>query len=204
MNNPRPLRSALLLFLPFSSLLIHPASAQANEAVDAGKVPPAITAIFDKPVYSGSIWGLRVVDLATGEVLIDRKPDYQFFIGSVRKVFTVGELINEIGPAHTFNTPVYREGPISSKGVLQGDLILVASGDLTMGGRTQPNGEIAVTDYDHNEANSLRNAELTKPDPLAGYAEIARQVAAQGIKEIGGDVVVDDRLFKPYFFRDEF
>jgi D-alanyl-D-alanine carboxypeptidase len=110
------------------------ASAQADEAADAGKVPPAITAIFDKPVYSGSIWGLRVVDLATGEVLINRKPAYQFFIGSVRKVFTIGELINQIGPAHTFNTTVYREGTISFKGVLQGDLILVASGDLTMGG----------------------------------------------------------------------
>jgi hypothetical protein len=31
-----------------------------------------------------------------------RTPRYQFFIGSSRKVFTIGELINEIGPAHTF------------------------------------------------------------------------------------------------------
>jgi D-alanyl-D-alanine carboxypeptidase len=160
-NKLRPPRSALLLFPLFSSLLIHSASAQADEAADAGQVPPAIAAIFDKPVYSGSIWGLRVVDLATGEVLINRKPAYQFFIGSVRKVFTIGELINQIGPAHTFDTPVYREGPISSKGVLQGDLILVASGDLTMGGRTNLNGKGAVTDYDHNEANSLGNAQLT-------------------------------------------
>jgi D-alanyl-D-alanine carboxypeptidase len=82
---------------------------------------------------------------------------------------------------------VYRKGPIRFfNGILQGDLILVASGDLTMGGRTKLNGKIAVTDYDHNEANSLGNAQLTKPDPLAGYAEIARQVAARGIKEISG------------------
>ena len=80
----------------------------------------------------------------------------------------------------------------------------VASGDLTMGGRTNPDGTIAVTDYDHNEADSLGNAQLTKPDPLAGYAALARQVAASGIKEVDGDVVIDDRLFKLYLFRNEF
>ncbi|HSC36195.1 MAG TPA: peptidase S13, partial [Thermodesulfobacteriota bacterium] len=34
-------------------------------------VPANIRAIFDKPLYSDSVWGLRVVDLETGEVLID-------------------------------------------------------------------------------------------------------------------------------------
>jgi hypothetical protein len=35
---------------------------------------------------------------------------------------------------------------VSNRGVLQGDLILVASGDLTMGGRTNPDGTVAVSD----------------------------------------------------------
>jgi D-alanyl-D-alanine carboxypeptidase len=112
--------------------------------------------------------------------------------------------MNEIGPAHTFDTPVYRQGSISKNGSLQGDLILVASGDLTMGGRTKPDGTIAVTNFDHNEANPLGNAELTKPDPLAGYANLASQIVAGGIKEITGEVIVDDRLFRPFNFRDEF
>jgi D-alanyl-D-alanine carboxypeptidase/D-alanyl-D-alanine-endopeptidase (penicillin-binding protein 4) len=179
-----------------------PAGAQyiANPA----NVPSDIKAIMDKPAYKNSIWGLRVVDLETGQPLIDLEPGHQFFIGSVRKVFTIGELLNQIGPKHTFDTPIYRRGPISDRGTLRGDLILVASGDLTMGGRTNPDGSIAVTNFDHNEANSLGNAQLTKPDPLAGYAALARQIAASGIKEVAGDVVIDDRLFKPYLFRDEF
>lgn len=167
-------------------------------------VPSDIQAIFDQPFYQGAIWGLRVIDLETGQALIDLQSHYEFFIGSVRKVFTVGELLNEIGPAHTFDTPIYRQGPVSDRGTLRGDLILVASGDLTMGGRTNPDGSIAVTDFDHNEANSLGNAQLTKPDPLAGYTILANQVAAAGIKEIAGDVVIDDRLFKPFNFREEF
>src|SRR5580698_11347817 len=98
-------------------------------------VPSEISAIMNKPAYKNSTWGLRVVDLETGKALIDLEPEHQFFIGSVRKVFTLGELLNQIGPNHTYDTPVYREGPIGARGNLKGNLILVASGDITMGGR---------------------------------------------------------------------
>ena len=174
--------------------------------VNCQDVPAAIQAVFEKPLYKDAVWGLQVIDLDTQEHLIDLEPHRQFFIGSVRKIFSVGELLNEVGPPHRYNTPVYRRGSIDNKGVLHGDLILVASGDLTMNGRTNPDGSIAISDYDHNEANSpvLGNAVLTKPDPLAGYEELALQIARLGIKEITGDVIIDDRLFQPFDFREEF
>ena len=99
---------------------------------------------------------------------------------------------------------MYRTGTIDAGGVLHGNLIVVASGDLTMGGRTNPDGTIAVSDWDHNEADGLGNAILTKPNPLAGYAKLARAVRAAGIKRVSGNVVIDDRLFVPFFFRDQF
>ena len=73
-----------------------------------------------------------------------------------------------------------------------------------MGGRTNPDGTIAVSDWDHNEADGLGNAILTKPNPLAGYAMLARAVRDAGIKRVTGNVVIDDRLFAPFFFRDQF
>lgn len=164
-------------------------------------IPADIRAIFNKPFYNGAIWGLRVVDLETGEVLIDLKPNYPFFIGSVRKVFSVGELLNAIGADTHFVTPIYKQGELNG-GVLDGELILVASGDLTMGGRTKANGQIAISNFDHNEANSLGNAVLTKPNPLKGYKALAEQIAAAGITQVD-DVVIDDRLFQPYPFRNE-
>ncbi len=193
--------SAVVVSTLLSCSAISPASAQ--YIANPGAVPSDIKAIFDKPFYKGAIWGLRVIDLETGRPLINLEPRHRFFIGSVRKVFTVGELLNQIGPSHTFDTPIYRQGSIS-EGTLHGDLILVASGDLTMGGRTNPDGTVAYSDFDHNEANALGNAVLTNPDPLAGYAALARQIAASGIKEITGDVVIDDRLFEPFDFRTEF
>jgi len=167
------------------------------------EIPAEIQAIFDKPFYNGATWGLRVIDQDTDEVLIDLRPDHNFFIASVRKVFTLGELMNEVGPDHTTTTPIHIQGTIGEGGVLDGDLILVATGDLTMGGRTLPNGQIAISNFDHNEANSLGNAVLTTPNPIQGYISLAQQVAAAGITRITGDVVIDDRLFVPYPFREE-
>lgn len=166
-------------------------------------VPADMRAVMNQPKYAGATWGLRVVDANTGQVLLNTRPDKEFFIGSVRKLFTIGELLDQVGPDHTYDTPVYKQGTLAG-GVLNGNLVLVASGDLTMGGRTNPDGSIAVTDEDHNEADSLGNAVLSAPDPLAGYKALARQVAAAGITRVTGDVVVDARLFQPFPFRDQF
>lgn len=171
---------------------------------EQSEVSPEIQAVFSKPLYKDALWGLRVVDAESGEVLLDREPTHNFYIGSVRKVFSVGLLLNEIGADHTYDTPVFRRGEVDGEGVLEGSLVLVASGDLTMGGRTKADGTLDVTSMDHNEANSLGNADLSAPDPLAGYRELARQVAESGITRIKGDVVIDDRLFEPFLFRDEF
>ena len=177
--------------------------AQTNCDANSAHIAADIQKIFDKPVYKSAIWGLRVFDVDSGKVLIDLRPHCMFYIGSVRKIFSVGELLNEIGPGHRYNTPVYRHGELSG-GVLHGDLVLVASGDLTMGGRTNPDGTIAVSNFDHNEADSLGNATLTKPDPLTGYIRLARQVAQSGVREITGNVIIDDRLFRPFNFRGQF
>jgi D-alanyl-D-alanine carboxypeptidase len=165
-------------------------------------IPASIQAIFDKPMYKGAAWGFRVLD--GDKVIIDHNSGRQLYIGSVRKVFTVGQLLNAVGPDHTYDTPVYRTGSVDASGVLHGNLIIVASGDLTMGGRKNPDGTIAVSNWDHNEADSLGNAILTKPNPLAGYAQLAQAVRAAGIKRVAGNVVIDDRLFAPYEFRGEF
>jgi D-alanyl-D-alanine carboxypeptidase len=167
----------------------------------AATVPPDIAAVFDKPLYKDSIWGLRVLD--GKRVLIDFNSNRQFLVASVRKIFAVGELLDTVGARHTYDTPVYRDGVVRA-GVLQGNLIVQASGDLTMGGRTNPNGTIAITNWDHNTANAAGNAILTKPNPLAGYLALARSVKAAGIDRVAGEVVIDDRLFPPLDFHKQF
>jgi D-alanyl-D-alanine carboxypeptidase len=196
----RPVLSTLLAF----TVCCASNSAYAQNADGKANIPAEIQAIFNKPAYQGALWGLRVIDIETGKPLIDLHPNHHFYVASVRKNFTVAQLLDQVGPNHTYDTPIYREGAISKGGVLTGNLVLVASGDITMGGRTNPDGTVAYAKFDHGEANSLKNAVLTKPDVLAGYKALARQVAASGIKEITGEVIIDDRLFHEFEFREQF
>ncbi len=166
-------------------------------------VPDAITQIMQKPAYANAIWAMQVVDLDTGRVIYDLNSGSQVYIASVRKLFSTGNALDVLGARSTHVTPVYKQGNVDANGVLTGNLIMVASGDLTMGGRANPDGTIAISAFDHNEADGLGNAILTAPDPLAGFNALAAQVAAAGIKTVSGDVVIDDRLFDAFPFREE-
>jgi D-alanyl-D-alanine carboxypeptidase/D-alanyl-D-alanine-endopeptidase (penicillin-binding protein 4) len=164
----------------------------------ASGLPADATAAMAKPRYKDASWYLLVSDLATGKPVYQLDPDKLAFTGSVRKLFSVGLALNALGANHRFTTPVYRHGSVDATGTLHGDLILVASGDLTMGGRVLPDGSVAFTNFDHNDANNLGTAILTPQDPLHGLDVLARQVRASGIRSITGNVVIDDRLFVPY------
>jgi D-alanyl-D-alanine carboxypeptidase len=167
-------------------------------------VPADISNVMQKPVYQNAVWSMNVVDLDSGHTIYTLNAATPTLIASVRKLFSVGTALNQLGTDHQFVTPVYKQGAVDASGTLNGNLVLVASGDLTMGGRTNPDGTLAITNYDHNEANALGNAVLSTPDPLAGYNSLASQVAAAGIKKVTGEVVIDDRLFQPFNFRGEF
>jgi D-alanyl-D-alanine carboxypeptidase len=197
-------RQLLTLFV-FVSLISILSMGGCNKNGSNGQaIPDDIKAIFNEPLYDGGFWALRVVDLETGKVIYNQHSDENIFIGSVRKVFTIGELLEEYGQDFMFRTPLHRQGSVDEEGVLEGDLILVAKGDLTMGGRRLPNNTMAITNFDHNDANNLGNAVLSAPNPLQGYKDLAKQIADAGITKIAGDVVIDDRLFQPYLFRNEF
>jgi PBP4 family serine-type D-alanyl-D-alanine carboxypeptidase len=80
-------------------------------------------------------------------------------------------------------------------GVLKGDLVLVAGGDLLLGGRVQTDGTLALPEPDHTY-DMHPDAVPVPGDPLWSIREIAGQVAARGIKRIEGRVLVDASLFR--------
>lgn len=161
-------------------------------------LPDAIVALMNKPRYASATWNLFVTDVETGEAVYTLRPDQLAFTGSVRKLFSVGLALRQLGAGHRFTTPVYRRGEVDRRGVLHGDLVLVAAGDLTFGGRVTAGDGIAFTDFDHNDANNLGTAILTPQDPLRGVNSFAQQIRAAGIRSLAGDVIVDTRLFESF------
>jgi D-alanyl-D-alanine carboxypeptidase/D-alanyl-D-alanine-endopeptidase (penicillin-binding protein 4) len=156
----------------------------------------AIEAIMNKPNYAHAQWALLEVDPESGKVIHSQFPNQFFIPGSDTKLVTISAAWHTLGPDHRFTTPVYSVGTLNGS-TLTGNLALVAQGDLTMGGRTRPDGTVDYTNVDHTSANELPGATLTPEDPLAGIDQIAQQVHDAGITRVDGDVIIDPRLFTP-------
>src|SRR5262249_41284556 len=114
----------------------------------ADKLVHHIDEHFAQPHFKTAQIGYRFVDLKTGEVVIERDSEKLFVPASTTKLFSTAAALDALGADYRFHTPIYRRGRLS-EGRLDGDLILVASGDPTMGGRTTEKGEIAFQDSDH-------------------------------------------------------
>jgi D-alanyl-D-alanine carboxypeptidase/D-alanyl-D-alanine-endopeptidase (penicillin-binding protein 4) len=169
---------------------VDPLSAQ-----DASRAKSGIDSIINQPEFKHARWGYLLVDRQSGEVLESLEADKLFIPASTTKLFSCAAALEAIGPDFRFQTPIYKRGRIDEAGTLKGDLILVATGDPTFGGRTTPDGKIAFKSTDHTyEGTDV----LTDTDPLAGLDSLARQVAAANIKLVDGEVFVDDRLFRPF------
>jgi D-alanyl-D-alanine carboxypeptidase/D-alanyl-D-alanine-endopeptidase (penicillin-binding protein 4) len=163
-------------------------------AFAANDLPTRIDAVLDGLDYRQARWGMLIVDADSDEIVYERDPDRLFLPASTTKLYTCSTALSALGPDHRFQTPVYRRGTLR-EGRLEGDLILIASGDLTLGGRNDPRGRMAFKDHDHTYANFFPDSELTNTDPLHGLNDLAKQVADAGIRQIAGDVLIDDRLF---------
>jgi D-alanyl-D-alanine carboxypeptidase/D-alanyl-D-alanine-endopeptidase (penicillin-binding protein 4) len=153
-----------------------------------------INAVIQGPDYRQARWGILVVDTETGRTVYEHNAEQLFLPASTTKLFSCAAALAALGPDYKFETPVYQRGTVTD-GRLKGDLILVAKGDLTLGGRTDANGKMAFKDHDHIYANFMPGAALTDTDPLAGLKALARQVKEAGIRQVDGDVLIDDRLF---------
>jgi len=158
-----------------------------------------VEAVLTTSGFQNGHWGILVVDRKSGEVVYERNADQLFAPASVTKLFSTAAALIELGPGYRFQTPLVRHGEVDAKGTLQGDLILIAQGDLCMGGRTGPEGTLLFKDEDHTYSGGNLRSEIVGTNPLAGLDHLARDVEAAGIHEIAGEVIVDDRLFAPAF-----
>ena len=178
----RTLRRRILV--PALAVLAGAASVQ-GQSMDA-----AIERIMARPEFTHSFFGIALVDLQTGKAVYRVNGAKFFMAASTTKLLTVGTALHYLGADYRFHTRVYRTGPIAADGTLEGDLVLVASGDANLSGRIRPDGTLAFMDDDHSYGGPP-----VAGDPLLVIRELAAQAAGKGIKRIRGRVLVDASLF---------
>src|SRR6516165_9889464 len=145
-----------------------------------------IQAVMSRPEFAHSNFGIEFFDPQTGQVLYALNADKMFVPASTTKLLTEGTVLAKLGGDFRFHTFVYRTGAIDKHGNLKGDVVLVASGDPNLSNRIQPDGTLAFIDHDH----TYRGPALPG-DPLAVLNEIAKQMAAKGVRRIEGNVYID-------------
>ncbi len=183
-------RRAASLAIPILCLLA------ARSSRSAEPLEARVEAVLKTPTYSQGAWGVLVVEVKTGKVVFEKNADRMFCPASVTKLFSCASALTDLGPDYRFKTRVVRRGDVSADGTLSGDLILVASGDLSLGGRTGPEGTLLFEDNDHSYAGGSFKATLVPANPRGGLDYLAREIKDAGIKRVTGEVIVDDRLFE--------
>jgi D-alanyl-D-alanine carboxypeptidase/D-alanyl-D-alanine-endopeptidase (penicillin-binding protein 4) len=169
---------------------------QSAEAKDSGSptLDARIQEIMRRPEFHNARWGMQFYSPDTKQAIYSINSDQLFQPASAVKVFIAGTAFSALGPDYRFRTSVYRTGPVDD-GVLKGDLVLVAAGDLLLGGRVQRDGTLALPEPDHTY-DMHPDAVPVPGDPLRSIREIADQVVERGIKRIEGRVLVDASLFR--------
>jgi D-alanyl-D-alanine carboxypeptidase/D-alanyl-D-alanine-endopeptidase (penicillin-binding protein 4) len=183
--------------LNFTSAAVNAQSPQSKSTVTPpsnGKKPPIPPAtrkfgeraeglLASGPTSKG-LWGLLIIDAATGETLYELNRDKYFVPASNMKLFTTALALAKLGPDYRFHTTLETHGFVSAEGTLTGDLVVVGRGDPNLSNRKLP--------YD------VRQEFDGAPEKV--LAELADALAMKGVKEISGDVIGDDSYFprEPY------
>ncbi len=115
-------------------------------------------------------WSVLVEEKNSGDEVFSLTPKRQLVPASNMKVIIGAAALLELGPDYQYPTTLYHTGKIDG-GILQGNLIVVGSGDPSIGGR-------------------FNNGNIT-----ALFERWASMLKDQNIKKINGDILGVDNVF---------
>jgi D-alanyl-D-alanine carboxypeptidase/D-alanyl-D-alanine-endopeptidase (penicillin-binding protein 4) len=193
----RPRSSVLAVLAAVTALAALPPVVRAQVATGdetAARLTERLAPILGRPEFRHAAWGIEFYSLDDDRPVFTLNPQQLFSAASTTKLLTVGSALMLLGPDHRFHTRVYRTGPVNAQGTLNGDLILVGTGDLNLSGRIQPGDTLGFTNEDH-AYDADPNTAAVPGDPLLVIRQLAGQVADHGIRRVNGRVLVDVSLF---------
>ncbi len=159
----------------------------------AGDLERRIAKIMGRAEFRHAFFGIEFYSLDGNKPIYRHNENVLFVPGSTTKLITAGSALELFGADYRFHTRIYRTGEISKEGILQGDLVLVASGDPNISGRLKSDGTLNFENEDHSYGGE--DSHGVAGDPLFVIREFAKQIVDSGIKRISGRVIVDATLF---------
>ncbi|HEY1272900.1 MAG TPA: D-alanyl-D-alanine carboxypeptidase/D-alanyl-D-alanine-endopeptidase, partial [Terriglobales bacterium] len=180
-----------VLAIAASAISILLVSAAAFSQTTSPSLADRVHAITSRPEFAHSHFGIKFSSLDGGKPVYELNPNALMVPGSTTKLLTEGTLLQLLGGDYRFHTRVYHTGKIK-KDTLEGDIVLVASGDPNLSGRIQTDGTLAYENMDHSYGGPDSKG---LGDPLLVIKQLAQQMADKGIRRVKGRVVVDTSLF---------
>ncbi|MES3630928.1 MAG: D-alanyl-D-alanine carboxypeptidase/D-alanyl-D-alanine-endopeptidase [Longimonas sp.] len=116
---------------------------------------------------SGGTWSVMVVNLDTGEPVVDYRGQATMIPASTVKILTSAAALELLGPDFRYETVLTTTGPVEG-GRVNGDLVLHGAGDPSLG--------------QHRATSSI-------------FTNWAQGLSRIGIEQVSGQVIGDDSLF---------
>ncbi|MDP1677868.1 MAG: D-alanyl-D-alanine carboxypeptidase/D-alanyl-D-alanine-endopeptidase [Bacteroidota bacterium] len=130
---------------------------------------------FEDSNFVNAHWGVLIKSLKTGETIYARNEKKMFMPASNMKLFTSSSAMVALGPNYRYTTRLVTNGEVEN-GILNGDLIMVGSGDPTISGRFD-SGKVTIT-----------------------FEQWADSLKAIGIQQIKGNIIGDDNCFDDEYY----
>lgn len=131
-------------------------------AAAATGMPPEVARALDRARVPEQALAVVLADAASGRSLLTLRAQQPMNPASLSKLFTTAAALDLLGPAWTWSTPVWLQGPVRD-GVLDGSLHIKGSGDPKL--------------------------------VLERLWLLLRRVQQAGVREIRGDIVIDNSTF---------
>lgn len=164
------------------ALLVATACAKAPPATPAPAATPGLDPLVrlredilqttQQPGVQRAVWGIAVQSLDRNERLFDLNPRALLVPASIAKLISAASAADAVGWEYRFETTLRATGVVSD-GTLRGDLLIVGSGDPSIGGRAGPAAAGAPAGN----------------DDLSAWVDALK---AAGIRRIDGRVIGDD------------
>lgn len=130
-----------------------------------------IAAHLDQMRFAQAQWGVKIVSLDTGKVLVERNANKLLKPASNAKMYTAALALDRLGEDYRIKTSFYAEAKPTADGTLKGPLIAYGRGDPSF------------------------SARFCNGDYETALAPAVDAILAAGIKRIDGDLVGDESYF---------